>query len=50
MNEPLNRPNAYLIDKSGKRQKVNITPEAAQVWTRYGLKVEWMKPVIGGAK
>jgi hypothetical protein len=33
--------NATLITPRGIRVSVNITPEAADVWARYGFKVEW---------
>ncbi len=38
---PLEPHNAELVTPNGKRTSVNITPEAAIVWTRYGFKVEW---------
>lgn len=39
--KPLQPHNAHLITPRGKRISVNISPEAAVVWTRYGFKVEW---------
>lgn len=40
-NKPLDPHNAWIISPRGKRTSVNISPEAAVVWTRYGFKVEW---------
>lgn len=34
--------NATLITPNGNTYSVNISPEAAALWTkRYGIKVEW---------
>lgn len=33
--------NAWLVTPRGNHTSVNISPEAAVVWTRYGFKVEW---------
>lgn len=37
--------NAVLVSPRGNRVSVNISPEAAVVWTRYGFRVEWL-PVL----
>lgn len=34
--------NAYIVSPRGNRTSVNISPEAAIVWTRYGFKIEWL--------
>lgn len=39
--KPLQPHNAELITPRGKRIAVNISPEAAAVWTRYGFRVEF---------
>lgn len=33
--------NATLIAPNGKTYSVNISPEAAVIWERAGLRVEW---------
>lgn len=38
---PLEPHNAHLVSPRGNRVSVNISPEAAAVWTRYGFRVEW---------
>lgn len=40
--KPLEPHNAYLVSPRGNKTSVNISPEAAIVWTRYGFKVEWV--------
>ena len=39
--KPLEPHNAWLVTPRGTRTSVNISPEAAAVWARYGFKVEW---------
>jgi anthranilate phosphoribosyltransferase len=34
--------NAYLVSPRGNRTSVNISPEAAIVWAKYGFRVEWI--------
>lgn len=38
-------PQAVLVSSGGKRYPVDITPEAAEVWARFGFRVEWFAPV-----
>ena len=38
--------NAILITPAGQRISVDITPEAAAVWARYGCKVEFMPVTV----
>lgn len=40
--------NATLITPRGVRISVNITPEAATVWMRFGFKIEWLIALESG--
>jgi anthranilate phosphoribosyltransferase len=39
--KPLEPHNAHIITPRGNRISVNISPEAAIVWARFGFRVEW---------
>ena len=38
---PLEPHNAHIVTPRGNRISVNISPEAAVVWARFGFRVEW---------